>query len=1167
MILSPSFFIFTESKSKRYEPSMTKGKSFNTHEDDYFCYASYIQQLKINYKRMKRKFNALLFFMILVFLLPANLKSQNHARNWYFGNNAGLVFEGRYPMPLMGGQMNSREGVASISDSLGNLLFYSDGRTVWNMNHEIIADDLAGDPLSTMSATILPSRINDNQYILFTTSVIVNGFDGPEVPEGGHYYIFDFSEANPGGLLVQDYTSLGTSPVQKRSVEKFLGIPYPESIIADTLNQAGYWLLSHEFDRFTYKVSQFVDKYSYYTEIDIGQQHGNGTDDFGANRGATGYIAASIQGDKVAVAIEGQKMIEVFRFNNKTGQLRNLLQLPAGDPEHKKDKTHGSYGLAFSPSGRFLYGTSRDGGILYQWDFKTMNTVAEVYILRNNPDIPCGALQLAPNGKIYLAIDGQDYLGVINRPDRLGKRAAFEEYGARLINNDTGEGGSSTLGLPQFDMSDYEVSHFGYDHNCYGDTTVLYMNSGVAGGYSSNATFTIIDPESGGIYNIIQADQYLMARWLFPKPGEYDIRVQGRHNGINLDFIERISILEPPQVSLTEKDYTIMCRGDTLELNAGNGAFYEWADESFRDRSYFVTEEDFEIGLIQEFRVRVVDYAGCVGWDTIQVEIKSPPEVNFEYTKAICGEANGSATVIPTGQIENYYFRWEDFPDNTTNKIENVHGGEYVVYVTSRFAGCEASKLAIVPELGGANVEIVASADSMVCPNTEIVLSIEGEGEFEYNWINPDGENGRSVVVRPEKTSTYSVEVTASDEGRVCTVTKSYTVLVSENHPLDLGDDLSACEGDTISVDASSDDYLSWNWSNDLTGPIIELYESDEELILLVVDENGCEYTDVVSAIFHPAPTVELGKDRSYCSNDPISLFGGMGDSYLWSTGETVSEIQINQSGIYSLQITEFTCENSDTVEIFFLNPDSLRIDTVDIQDITCFEANDGQIEVKVHGMGSHFMYSIDGGETYLDNDGLFENLLPGDNYQLKVMEDSVCYKVYDLPIEIVEPDDISFGFQMSSPSCAECLDGSILLTGLKGGTKPYTIQWNTLDYGIRLSGIGIGQYSVHISDSLNCTKSDIAFLDMGFKIPNAFTPNGDGTNETWEIKLLNIYPQVVVKVFDTNGRLVFESPQGYPEPWDGTFEGSALPMGTYYYMILLRPDEKPYTGTLTILR
>ena len=1118
---------------------------------------------------MKLKFKAILFFLLLVILLPLNLQSQNHALNWYFGNNAGLDFDGPYPLPVSDGQTNSREGVACMSDTLGNLLFYTNGQTVWNMNHEIIAEGLAGDPLSTMSATILPSRVNDDQYVLFTTSVIVNGSDGPEAPEGGQYYIFDFSEANPEGKLIDDYSSLGTDPVQARSVEKFLGIPYPESIIADSLNKPGYWLISHEFDLFTYKVSKFDEIYSPYLEINIGQQHSNGTSDFGANRGAIGYVASSIQGDKIAVAIEGQKMIEVFRFDNETGQMRTYIQLPAGDPDNKKEKTRGSYGLAFSPSGRFLYGTSRDGGILYQWDFNTTSTIAEVYILRNNPDIPCGALQLAPNGKIYLAIEGEDYLGVINRPDRLGKRSAYEEYGVRLIDNDTGEGGTSTLGLPQFDMSDFEISHFGYDHNCYGDTTVLYINGGgVAGGYSSNASFTIIDPVSGGTYNIIQADEYLMAKWLFPAPGEYDIKVQFRYNGENLELTDRITIMQPPDVSLAEKDYTIMCRGDSLELNAGSGAFYEWADETFRERAYFVTEEDFAIGLIQEFRVRVVDYAGCVGWDTVQVEIKSPPAVTFEYTKAICGEANGSATVIPNNsKVENYYYRWEDFPDNTTNKIENVNGGEYVVYVTSRYAGCEASMLAIVPELGGANVEIVASADSMVCPNTEIILLIEGEGEFEYKWINPDEGDTRSVIVRPEETSTYRVEVTARDEGRVCTVEKTYTVLVSENHPLDLGDDLSACEGDTISIDASSDEYLSWNWSNDLTGPVIELYESDEELILLVVDENACEYTDVISAVFHPAPIVDLGNDRSFCSSDPITLSGGIGDSYLWSTGGIESEIQISQSGIYSLQITEFACENSDTVQVFFLNPDSLLINSVDIQDITCFEANNGRIEVKAHGMGSYYLYSIDDGLTYHENDGVFENLLPGDNYQLKVMEDSVCFKAYDIPIEIVEPDEITFAFQLSSPSCAECLDGSILLTELKGGTEPYTIQWNTLDYGIRLSGIGIGQYSVHINDSLNCTKSDITFLDMGFRIPNAFTPNGDGFNDTWEIKLLRVYSQVVVKVFDANGRLVFESPQGYPVPWDGKYNDVPLPMGTYYYLISLHPEEKPYSGNLTILR
>ncbi len=1106
-----------------------------------------------------------LFLVIAVNILNLTVQAQQHAKNWYFGNKAGLVFEGRYPMPLTDGQMNAREGVATISDTTGNLMFYTDGQTVWNMNHEIITQDLEGDPLSTMSGYVLPSRIHDKQFAIFTTSTITNGTDGPIVPDGGQYYILDFSPANPSGAIINDYSSLGTGPIQVRSVEKILGIPYPASIIGDTLFNPGYWILSHEFDRFTYKVSRFEEIYEPYDEINVGQQHSNGLNDFGANRGAIGYIVSSLKGDRIAVAIEGQKMFEILRFNNTTGQLSRYMQLPAGDTDNKKTKLHQAYGVAFSPSGRFLYGTSRDAGVLYQWDLSNPNTLEEVYILRSNSENPCGALQLAPNGKIYVAVNGADYVGVINHPDRLGKRADYTEYGARLIDNETGEGGTSTLGLPQFDMSEFKIQHFQYSGNCYGDTTLLMMAGGVAGGYSQNTTWTILDPETGGMYWIVQADEFITGSWVFPAPGEYDIRIQSRHNGVPLDYVERITIHENPKVKLAE-DYTRLCRGDSMVLDAGNGAFYEWADESYRERKYIVTEEDFVALPVQEYRVKVTDYRGCVGWDTVHVEIKNPPVVEFEYTRSVCGEPTGSATVIPKLGVDRYFYRWEDFPENTSNKIENVPGGDYVVYVTSKFEGCESANVATVPELGVANAIIESSAQDTICPGEPVTLTIVGEGATEYQWINPAGEEGEQIVVYPDKTTRYEVRVIAREGEDFCESTTAIVVPVQSIIKPELGPDLDACEGDTIHVHAE-DGFAAYVWSNSMTGQDIEILQPVDKLVLTVMDRFDCVSYDTISAAFHPAPDVYLGEDQTLCTNNLITLSGGEGQEYLWSNGETSREIEVNHSGTYWVRIGDFGCFNADTVQMHFVNPDSLTIDSVGYQDISCYGANDGRIEIKVSGTGSEYLFSLDGGTTYLDNGGNFTNLRSEYPYELAVMEDSLCVRKYEIPIQINEPEELSFEFQMTSPSCFECYDGAIVLKDLRGGTEPYTIQWSNLEFGERLSGIGVGNHSVTITDANNCVSSEQVFLDLGFRIPNAFTPNGDGQNDTWDIKPLTIYPLSVVKIFNMKGELIFESSEGYPEPWDGTFQGEPLPMGTYYYIITLLPGQKPYTGNLTLIR
>ena len=86
--------------------------------------------------------------------------------------------------------------------------------------------------------------------------------------------------------------------------------------------------------------------------------------------------------------------------------------------------------------------------------------------------------------------------------------------------------------------------------------------------------------------------------------------------------------------------------------------------------------------------------------------------------------------------------------------------------------------------------------------------------------------------------------------------------------------------------------------------------------------------------------------------------------------------------------------------------------------------------------------------------------------------------------------------------------------------------------------------------------------------VPSAFTPNGDGINDTWKIDFLTMYPNCVVKVFDRSGRLVYESEQGYPQgqEFDGSWNGRKLPTDSYHYVIMLKKD-KVMKGTVTIIR
>ena len=135
--------------------------------------------------------------ILLFFILCISIQTfaQNEASNWYFGKNAGLRFNAGSGTvtAVTDGQLNTLEGCTSISDTDGNLLFYTDGQTVWNSLHQPMVNGdyfagtgLLGDPSSTSSGLIVPKPQDPNFYYIFTVdephhdnaSVYPNQFTG-----------------------------------------------------------------------------------------------------------------------------------------------------------------------------------------------------------------------------------------------------------------------------------------------------------------------------------------------------------------------------------------------------------------------------------------------------------------------------------------------------------------------------------------------------------------------------------------------------------------------------------------------------------------------------------------------------------------------------------------------------------------------------------------------------------------------------------------------------------------------------------------------------------------------------------------------------------------------------------------------------------------------------
>lgn len=110
--------------------------------------------------------------------------------------------------------------------------------------------------------------------------------------------------------------------------------------------------------------------------------------------------------------------------------------------------------------------------------------------------------------------------------------------------------------------------------------------------------------------------------------------------------------------------------------------------------------------------------------------------------------------------------------------------------------------------------------------------------------------------------------------------------------------------------------------------------------------------------------------------------------------------------------------------------------------------------------------------------------------------------------------------------------------------------------------------YTLTVTSMLNCDETVKVKLHALKEInpSNAFSPNGDNINDTWEIKYLNTYPNAMVQIFNRYGQIVFSS-HGYANPFDGNYQGNPLPVGTYYYIITPNNGRQKITGSLTLIR
>ncbi len=146
----------------------------------------------------------------------------------------------------------------------------------------------------------------------------------------------------------------------------------------------------------------------------------------------------------------------------------------------------------------------------------------------------------------------------------------------------------------------------------------------------------------------------------------------------------------------------------------------------------------------------------------------------------------------------------------------------------------------------------------------------------------------------------------------------------------------------------------------------------------------------------------------------------------------------------------------------------------------------------------------------------------------------------------------------------------------VEGSDDDYPVQWTPGQYLSDPTSVSPEVYaeettSFQVSGQVgNCPATDVVSLTIGspIEIFTAFSPNGDGTNDVWNIGEIERFPTCQIEVFDRWGQSVFKS-VGYEQPWDGTYKGKYLPTSAYYYVIELNSLEvtiPPMTGVISIV-
>ena len=565
------------------------------------------------------------------------------ANIWYFGNNAGIDFN---PLPdnpaiPINGPLATPEGTSVISDRNGQVIFSTDGFNIFDKLGTDITPPggIGGENGATQSALIIPVAGDETLYYIFTTREIY-GTGQFEL----RYSLYDLKLNNGVGGLAE-YNQLLFAP----STERITG--------------NANWLIAHEYGNNSFRAYRITPQgISNPIVSDIGSDHAITTAENGQ-----GYMKLGAQ-NRLVVALSTpgvSNVVEVFDFIDSTGAVTNFR---TADLESTTGQV---YGVEVSPAGNKLYATLKDANsTMYEFAFDTLGIP---YLKQSVPQTgELGAVQIGPDGQLYVAINGSTSLGMFSAQEDTTMLTNLALQPFDLAGN------TSTLGLPNFiqSISNPTTSpNFSFTGLCLGDSTQFTA-------MGKDPAIDKFDWVFGDGQSAIDGGPQIAH--LYAAPGTYDVvlTIRNKCETPVATYTQQVVINNvPPDPSIA---VPICAGGAQLDANP----------QDLPDFTYlWSTGEDTETITVNQqamYTVTITDLMGCTTDGTF-LAADNRPQVELGPNTTICQ----NTPVAPLdAQNPGAVYAWElnGVPTGTgqTQTVNTSAFGvfEYKVQVTDPVTNC-----------------------------------------------------------------------------------------------------------------------------------------------------------------------------------------------------------------------------------------------------------------------------------------------------------------------------------------------------------------------------------------------------------------------------------------------------------------------------------------------